>query len=213
MATRNSLLRVLGIPTPTEGGVARLEQSLTELKRDVDAALHAFVTKNRPSKESFDSLDAPRGSGRRLSAVGSPPASLSADPSAAAPASFDPSATYVCLAPSGDASTIEVTPEFWATIGSRADLADGRLVAAFESDEDWSHWEMHPHGEEVLVLLSGRMAFVLEAPGGEAGETRVDLLEGRAFVVPRGVWHRAIVEMPSKLLSISYGRGTRHRPH
>jgi mannose-6-phosphate isomerase-like protein (cupin superfamily) len=123
--------------------------------------------------------------------------------------SFDLAATYVCLDPSGAASTIEVTPDFWATIGQREDLVEGRLVASFACDADWPHWEMHPHGEEVLVLLAGRMTFVLD--DGRA-EKRVQLTPGRACIVPRGVWHRAEVPEASQLLGITYGRGTEHRP-
>ncbi len=122
--------------------------------------------------------------------------------------SFDPASTYVCLSPSGTASTIDVAPEFWNTIDKRDDLSEGRLVAAFPCDEDWPHWEMHPHGEEVLVLLSGRMTMIFEESGKERN---VELQEGRACIVPRGTWHRAVVGVPSRLLAITYGRGTEHR--
>ena len=122
--------------------------------------------------------------------------------------SFDLSSTDICLSPSGSASTIEVTPEFWATIDERDDLKTGRLVAVFANDTDWPHWEMHPHGEEILVLLSGRMTMIFEDADRELS---VELQEGRAWIVPRGTWHRAIVHVPSKLLGITYGRGIEHR--
>jgi hypothetical protein len=38
----------------------------------------------------------------------------------------------------------------------------GRLVTVFEMAEDWTTWEMHPEGEELLVLLSGAMTLVLD---------------------------------------------------
>lgn len=123
-------------------------------------------------------------------------------------ASFDPSKTYVCLSPEGGASTIEVTPEFWGTIDQRAELVEGRLVAAFRCDADWPHWEMHPHGEEILVLLSGKLTMVFDEGGRERN---VELETGRACVVPRGTWHRAVVHTPGMLLGITYGRGTEHR--
>src|SRR5260221_7234344 len=122
--------------------------------------------------------------------------------------SFELSSTYVCLSPSGAASTIEVTPEFWQTIGERRELLDGRLVATFACDADWPHWEMHPHGEEVLVLLSGKVTMVFEENGKERS---VPLEPGRACIVPRGIWHRAMVNVPGNLLGITYGRGTEHR--
>ncbi len=122
--------------------------------------------------------------------------------------SLDLDSTYVCLSPDGAAALIEVTPDFWNTIDDRDDLNEGRLVAVFESRGDWQHWEMHPHGEELLVLLSGSMTMIFEMDGKEQ---RVELLEGRACIVPRGTWHRAVVPVPSRLLAITYGRGTEHR--
>jgi len=91
----------------------------------------------------------------------------------------------------------------------RRELVEGRLVATFACDADWPHWEMHPHGEEVLVLLAGTMTMVLDDGGKEA---RVKLTAGRGCIVPRGVWHRAEVSEPGRLLGITYGRGTTHRP-
>jgi mannose-6-phosphate isomerase-like protein (cupin superfamily) len=126
---------------------------------------------------------------------------------------FDLKSTYVCLSPDGAASSIEVTPAFWSTIDQRTDLNEGRLVAVFESSADWPHWERHPAGEEVLVLLSGKMTLLLDA-GGDAQpekEHSVELTPGRACIVPRGVWHRARVPVPSRLLAITQGRGTEHR--
>jgi mannose-6-phosphate isomerase-like protein (cupin superfamily) len=122
--------------------------------------------------------------------------------------SLDLASTYLCLSPSGGASTIDVTPEFWKTIATRDDLNEGRLVAAFRCAADWPHWEMHPHGEEILVLLSGKLTMVFEEGGKERN---VLLEEGRTCVVPRGTWHRAVVHVPGKLLGITYGRGTEHR--
>jgi mannose-6-phosphate isomerase-like protein (cupin superfamily) len=123
--------------------------------------------------------------------------------------SLDLDSTYVCLSPDGAASLIEVTPDFWNTIDERDDVKDGRLVAVFESGGDWQHWEMHPHGEELLILLSGNMTMVFEVRGKEE---RIELLEGRACIVPRGTWHRAVVPVRSRLLAITYGRDTEHRP-
>jgi mannose-6-phosphate isomerase-like protein (cupin superfamily) len=123
---------------------------------------------------------------------------------------FDLGSTYVCLdAHAGAATRIEVTPNFWDTIDARRDLREGRLVALFRHDADWDHWEMHPNGEEMLVLVSGTMSFVFDQGGAE----RVVRLDpGQACIVPRGTWHRAIVRVPSTLLAVTAGRGTLHRP-
>jgi mannose-6-phosphate isomerase-like protein (cupin superfamily) len=68
--------------------------------------------------------------------------------------------------------------------------------------------EMHPDGDEILVLWSGAMDVVFEQ-GGE--EIMKSLAPGDAFVVPRGVWHRTVVREPSDLLHITPGH-RKHRP-
>jgi mannose-6-phosphate isomerase-like protein (cupin superfamily) len=123
---------------------------------------------------------------------------------------FDLASTYVVLgANDGVATRIDVDASFWSTVDDRDDLREGRLVGLYRSSTDWDHWEMHPHGEEVLVLVSGAMEMVLERDGGES---TVELRPGQACIVPRGTWHRARVREPSALLTITAGRGTQHRP-
>jgi hypothetical protein len=57
--------------------------------------------------------------------------------------------------------------------------------------------------------LAGSLELILE----EDGRERVVVLESlNAFVVPRGTWHRARVRAPGKLLGITGGAGTQHRP-
>jgi hypothetical protein len=122
---------------------------------------------------------------------------------------FDPLATFVHL-PDGPAATLlEVTPDFWEKLGSRRDLGAGRLVSAYRFTEDWTSWERHPVGDELVFQLSGAMDFVLEAAGGE----RVVEVRGRAaLVVPRGAWHTARVLAPSEAIFVTRGEGTEHRP-
>jgi mannose-6-phosphate isomerase-like protein (cupin superfamily) len=213
------LLRTFGMPAAVEGGVTRLETSLHELKQDVDVALQAFVAKNQRTADllrlsgGLKALLGPSeeaAPGRSIAAEPAP-AEVGEGPSGrvgAPESSFDPASTYVCLAPTGGASRIEVTPEFWSTIDARNDLAEGRLVAVFACTSDWPHWEMHPHGEEVLVLLSGGITMIFEEHGVERD---VQLQQGRACIVPRGTWHRATVAVAGQLLAITYGRGTEHR--
>jgi mannose-6-phosphate isomerase-like protein (cupin superfamily) len=33
------------------------------------------------------------------------------------------------------------------------------LISCHEFDEDWSSWEIHPHGDEIVILLSGEVRF------------------------------------------------------
>ena len=102
-------------------------------------------------------------------------------------------------------------PEALAAYTERfaGDGDEGRLVVMFASDESWTTWERHPAGEEVVVLVSGRMDLLQEVDGAER---RVPLTPGMAVVNPKGAWHTADVHEPSVALFITPGRGTDHRP-
>jgi mannose-6-phosphate isomerase-like protein (cupin superfamily) len=115
--------------------------------------------------------------------------------------------TYLSLDGYGQVRT-HPADGFWETVDTNAELL-GTLVAGFVSTEDWPHWEMHPAGEEVIVLLEGRMIMILDEPGGER---RVEMAPGSTCIVPRGVWHRALVPQASRFLGLTYGAGTTHRP-
>ena len=77
--------------------------------------------------------------------------------------------TYAHLTDDLSATLQPVTPEFWpALVGhARPDLEEGRLVMVFDCDRDWPTWEMHPAGDEVVVLISGAATFVLRLPTGD----------------------------------------------
>ncbi|MGI9592082.1 MAG: cupin domain-containing protein [Myxococcota bacterium] len=122
----------------------------------------------------------------------------------------DLESTYLAIQPGPEALPMKVTPEFWATIEARPELGAGaRMLALLAFESDWSSWEMHPAGDEVLVLLSGAVDLILER--GE-GPQRVSLRDGACAVVPRGVWHTADVVEPARVLHLTLGQGTEHRP-
>lgn len=120
--------------------------------------------------------------------------------------------TFVRLAP--NASSVEllnVDSRFWERIaaGELGAFQGEYLVSAYSFDVDWTGWEMHPKGDELVVLLSGVVTFVLE---GESGDEEITLREPGAFgCVPRGTWHTLRVLSPSRMLFITPGEGTRHR--
>ena len=121
---------------------------------------------------------------------------------------FDLETTYLVLADGPEAKRIDVGPDFWHTIDQRADLA-GRLVAVFRYGADWNRWEMHPDGDEIVMLLSGAVDLVLDEAEGERARALRDRV---AVIVPRGVWHTANVLAPGEALHITRGAGTVHRP-
>jgi mannose-6-phosphate isomerase-like protein (cupin superfamily) len=122
---------------------------------------------------------------------------------------FTLESTFINLRPDDSAKALKISPRFWATIGKRTDLGDGRLMGMTAQKADWPHWERHPGGDEILVMVSGEMDLVLET---RSGNRRVRLKAGQTFVVPRGVWHRGLARKPGKLMFITPGAGTEHRP-
>ena len=117
--------------------------------------------------------------------------------------------TYIHLKPDDSARAMEGGDRFWATIQQRTELDEGRLMGVTGQSADWDHWERHPAGEEILTLLSGEMELVLDLEGGEQ---RTVLKAGETFIVPRGTWHRGIVREAGRLMFVTPGRGTEHRP-
>lgn len=121
---------------------------------------------------------------------------------------FDLRSTYIHLSPDGRADAQMIDPDFWADIEDSV-FANGRMMALFEMDNDWSTWEMHPEGEEVLMLVSGAMTLIFETPQGLA---RAPMQPRDTLIVPRGIWHTADVSAPSHLLAVTHGAGTQNRP-
>ena len=67
-----------------------------------------------------------------------------------------------------------------------------------------------PNGNEVLYLLSGKLDILIEQ--GDR-EQRVPLRpEDPGVVVPAGAWHRAVVVEPGRMMFVTWGEGTEHRP-
>ena len=44
------------------------------------------------------------------------------------------------------------------------DGAEGRLVSMYVFAADWTEWEMHPLGEEVVLCTAGRMTLHQHSP-------------------------------------------------
>jgi GNAT superfamily N-acetyltransferase len=126
------------------------------------------------------------------------------------PESVDLIATYVHLRNEGAASRVDVPPTFWQEVmaGKRHELDEGRLVAVFEFETDWTTAEMHPSGDELVYVLTGAIDLILAE---QCGDRTIALGAGAGHIVPRGVWHTARVRAPAKVLHVTPGAGTRHR--
>lgn len=123
---------------------------------------------------------------------------------------LDLTRTYLHLVGETDVHELAVTDDFWERIQERTDLHQGRLVVRSVFGGDWSTWEVHPAGEELVTLLSGELTFLLEQGGAVE---RVTLSQvGDTVIVPRGVWHTADVPEAASALFVTPGAGTQHRP-
>jgi|SRR6185312_2520182 len=122
--------------------------------------------------------------------------------------SFALGRNYIHLADGGASAQVPVGPDFWQRIGERRELHEGRLLTFFHLGPGNVHWERHPAGDEILILLSGATALLVEEDGKQR---RVRLKAGEAFIVPRGLWHAFDVSEPGDLLAITPGEGTEMR--
>jgi uncharacterized cupin superfamily protein len=127
---------------------------------------------------------------------------------------FDLDRTYVHL---GSGATATALPDFsWDeeclaqyTATHIADGDEGRLVMISGVSASWKSWERHPAGDEVVVLLSGRITLFHDLGGREQA---VEVRPGQAIINPKDVWHTCDVHEPGRALYITPGRGTEHRP-
>lgn len=127
---------------------------------------------------------------------------------------FDLSSTFIHLGSGGTATPLpdfQWTPEYLAGYAKRfaSEADEGRIVVMNRPEATWDQWERHPAGEEVVLLLSGRVDLLQDVDGEQR---RIELRPGYAIVNPPGVWHSADVHEPGDALFITPGRGTEHRP-
>ena len=121
---------------------------------------------------------------------------------------YDLEHTYLGLDGHGGVTPTPGGAVFWQRVDQNP-LANGTLVTVIEGDADWRHWEMHPSGDEVLVVLQGRLSILFQ---DEAADTEHKLAAGATLIIPKGIWHRATDLHAAKLLFITYGLGTGHKP-
>ena len=121
---------------------------------------------------------------------------------------LDLASTFVVLQPDQSVAPVPVTPTIWQELDRDFEGFSGRvLVSCFSFDSDWDTWEMHPAGDEIVCLLSGRASFEFEGRGHVA-ELRVP---GSYVIVPKGTWHTAHTSVPTKMLFITPGEGTQNK--
>ena len=90
------------------------------------------------------------------------------------------------------------------------DGAEGRLVAQWTFTGDWDSWEMHPHGDEVVICTAGRMTLHQEFADGTTAQVTIGA--GDYAINPPGCWHTADISGSATAVFITAGLGTQHRP-
>jgi mannose-6-phosphate isomerase-like protein (cupin superfamily) len=129
-----------------------------------------------------------------------------------APAPSSLTSTFLRLRPDSSIEQMPFDDTFWPRLmsGQLGDFHHEYLVTTSSFHEDWSSWERHPNGDEIVCLLSGAVTFVFDRDGAyeEVGLGRI----GDFVFVPRGVWHTARTRVPTVMLFITAGEGTHGRP-
>ncbi|MGK2914311.1 MAG: hypothetical protein ACSLE5_07625, partial [Porticoccaceae bacterium] len=112
--------------------------------------------------------------------------------------------TFAVLGPDLRVTPVPVTPGVYEELDARFDSFKSHvLVALFAFDTDWPTWEIHPAGDEIVVLLSGRATLLLKTA---EGEQQAPLSEpGSYVVVPRNTWHTAKIAEQTRMLFITPG--------
>jgi mannose-6-phosphate isomerase-like protein (cupin superfamily) len=121
--------------------------------------------------------------------------------------------TCLRLRPDCSIEKLPVDATFWSRLmgGELGDFRHEYLVTCFSCNADWSNWEMHPQGDEIVALMSGAATLVLES--GDGTRREVELTQPGSFaLVPRGTWHTARVSTATTMFFITPGEGTQHRP-
>lgn len=122
--------------------------------------------------------------------------------------------TFIHLGPGASAIAQPAFTDgaWYEAYGARhdADGADGRLISQFTFAADWDSWEMHPHGEEVVLCIAGTMTLHQQLADG--GTATVTLGPGDYAINPRGCWHTADIAGTATAIFITAGFGTEGRP-
>ena len=89
------------------------------------------------------------------------------------------------------------------------DGVEGRLVTVHTFIAPWDSWEVHPHGEELVLCTGGTITLHQEIDGDVLTTT---IRAGEAVINAPGVWHTADVAGKATAVFITAGVGTESRP-
>ena len=118
------------------------------------------------------------------------------------PIRFDPSTHTVGLNRDLSATLVPARPD-------PAVPVDGVTIGIATMTENSPHaGEMHPDGDEVLFLISGRATVTLETEPVQV----MEIGPGDGLIVPQGVWHRIDIVEPCRIVYVTPGPNGEYRP-
>ena len=118
------------------------------------------------------------------------------------PIRFNPSTHTVGLTRGFAASTMTERPD------PPVPFSGVTFGVATMSENSPHDGEVHPDGDEILFLISGRVNVVFI----EGDEEDIEVGPGDGLVVPKGMWHRVDIIEPSQIVYLTPGPNNRFRP-
>lgn len=117
------------------------------------------------------------------------------------------------LDPQQQIHALPAGPELYPQLDSQFNqFRDCVLLSEYTFSENWASYEIHPAGDEVLYLLSGRCELLLEQ---QDQLLRIPFdRPGQVQVIPKGCWHSAdiIPGETCRILFVTPGEGSEQRP-
>ena len=114
------------------------------------------------------------------------------------------------LKPGLEISPVPVTPSLYQQLDEEFNGFKGHvLISMYEFEDSWPTWEIHPHGDELVLLLSGEATMVLKTSNGE--QSLALQAPGSYVIVPKNTWHTARVNQNCSLLFVTPGEGTENK--
>ena len=114
---------------------------------------------------------------------------------------------FVILSDKFKADTVEVTQDLYERLDEEyKECAGHLLISSYAFDADWPTWEVHPAGDEFVILVSGDAYLILAKDDGD--ETIRMTEPGTFVIVPQDTWHTARIRCHSVMMFITPGEGT-----
>ncbi len=118
------------------------------------------------------------------------------------PTLFDPSSHTIGISREFAASTMPERPD------PPVPFSGLTFGVATMSENSPHGGEMHPDGDGVLYLISGKVNVVLL----DNEEDDIEMMPGDGLLVPKGTWHRVDIIEPSQIVYLTPGPNNQFRP-